>query len=144
MSMPIKVLLADDEVDVLNIMAKKIKLEGYLVVTAQDGQEAWEKIKTESPDIILLDLTMPKMDGFQVLQKLRSEPPSAKWQPVVIISARREMEDMQKGFSLEADHYIPKPCTIADIVKAVRLMEKLIPQRKSQLEIQRDKEKGQG
>ncbi len=101
----------------------------------------WEKIKSESPDIILLDLTMPKMDGFQVLKNLREHPPSTKWQPVIIISARRELEDMQKGFSMEADHYISKPCTVADILKAVQLMVKLIPQRKSNLEIQGEKEK---
>lgn len=134
----IKILLADDEPDIREIMAKKIANEGYDVVTAEDGQEAWEKIKAESPDIILLDLNMPKMDGFTVLKNLREKPPSAKWQPVVIISGRSELEDMQKGFSLEADHYITKPCHIADVLKAIQLMLALIPQRKSQKEMDSD------
>ena len=134
MSQPIKILMADDEEDILSVMSKKIAKEGYLVVTARDGLEAWNKIKSEAPDIILLDLTMPKMDGFQVLKNLRETPPSEKWQPVIIVSARRELEDMQKGFNMEADHYISKPCTVADILKAVQLMVRLIPQRKSHSE----------
>jgi len=134
MTTPIKILMADDEEDVLSVMAKKIAKEGYQVVTACNGQEAWDKIQSESPDVVILDLTMPKLDGFQVLKNLRENPPAAKWQPVIIVSARRELEDMQQGFSMEADHYISKPCTVSDILKAVQLMIKLIPQHKSQAE----------
>ena len=132
----IKVLVADDEKDVLEIMAKRIAKEGYAVVMAVDGQEAWDKIIAESPDVILLDLTMPKMDGLEVLKKLRENPSTDKWQPVIIVSARRELEDMQKGLSLEADHYITKPCNMNDIIKGIKLMISLIPQRKSKKEIE--------
>ena len=132
---PFKILIADDEKDVLDIMAKKIKANGYSAVKASNGQEAWEKIQKESPDIILLDLNMPKMDGFAVLKKLREDPSSEKWQPVIIISARTELVDMKKGFELEADHYLTKPCQIGDILKAIKLMEQLIPQRKSKIEM---------
>lgn len=133
--MSIKILIADDEKDILEIMAKKVAAEGYTVVTAHDGEEAWEKIKSESPDVILLDLTMPKMDGLDVLKNLRQSPPSNKWQPVIIVSARRDLEDMEKGLSLEADHYITKPCNVADIIKGIKLMVSLIPQRKSKAEL---------
>ncbi len=134
----IKILLADDELDIRQVMAKKIAQEGYEVIVAKDGQEAWEKIKKEDPDVILLDLNMPKMDGFTVLKNLRENPPSSKWQPVVIISARAELSDMQKGFSMEADHYITKPCHIVDVLKAIQLMLALIPQRKSKKEMDSD------
>ncbi len=127
----IKILMADDEPDVLAILAKKVAKEGYFVLTAKDGEEAWQKIQMESPDIIILDLTMPKKDGLEILRDLRANPPSSKWQAVIIVSARDELEDMQKGYSLEADHYISKPCTVEDILKAIRLMIALIPQRKS-------------
>jgi len=127
----VKVLIADDEEDVLNIMCKKVAEEGYAVVQARDGQEAWEKIVGESPDVIVLDLTMPKKDGLDVLKDLRKNPPSSKWQPVIIVSARSELEDIQKGYSLEADHYISKPCKIHDLIKAIKLMVSLIPQRKT-------------
>ena len=127
----VKVLIADDEPDILSIFAARVSREGFLVIKASDGEQAWQKIQSESPDIILLDLTMPKMDGFTVLKKLRESPPSSKWQPVIIISARAEFEDMKQGFSLEADHYITKPCNIEDILKGINLMLRLIPQRKS-------------
>ena len=130
------VLIADDEPEVLSVMAKKVAQEGFTVITAHDGEEAWEKIVADAPDVILLDLMMPKMDGFTVLEKLRKEPPSNKWQPVIIVSARSEMDDMHKGFSLEADHYITKPCKIDDIIKGILLMTRLIPQRKPMSEIQ--------
>lgn len=130
--------MADDESEVLDIMAKKIAEEGYDIITALDGREAWEKIQSELPDVILLDLNMPKMDGFEVLKALRDHPPSEKWQPVIIISARGELKDIQKGLSLDAEHYMMKPCSTSDIIKAIRLMVKLIPQHKTQSEMEDD------
>ncbi len=138
---PYKILIADDEKEIREIMVKKISQEGYQVISAKDGEDAWKKIQSESPDVIILDLTMPKMDGLTVLKNLRENPPSKKWQPVVIVSARGEMEDMQTGFSMEADHYITKPCNMVDILKAIQLMLSLIPQHKSQLELESDDKK---
>lgn len=129
-----KVLIADDEQDILEVMSRKIAREGYEVVTAVNGKQAWEKISSESPDIILLDLVMPELDGFGVLKNLREHPPSNKWQPVIIISAIGEMEDIKKGYCLEADHYITKPCTIEAVLNAIKIMVSLIPQRKPNTE----------
>jgi len=134
----IKILVADDEKDILEVMAKKIAAAGYAVIKANDGEEAWDGIVKESPDVILLDLTMPKRDGFEVLKMLREQPPSAKWQPVIIVSARAELDDMKKGFSLEADHYLTKPCSIEDVLRAIKLMLSLIPQHKSNSEIKNE------
>ncbi len=129
--MSLKILIADDEPEILEITAKKIFAQGYTVVTAVDGKDAWQKIQSESPDIIVLDLNMPKKNGFEVLQELRKHPPEEKWQPVIIVSARTEIEDVKKGLSLEAEHYILKPCSIEDILKAIRIMTGLIPQHKT-------------
>ncbi len=126
----IKVLMAEDEPEVLEIMSKKIASKGYTVITACDGEEAWEKIQQESPDVIVLDLVMPKQNGFQVLRQVREHPSSGRWQPVIIVSAKRELEDMKAGYELEADHYITKPCQVEDILKSIRLMIHLIPQHK--------------
>ena len=134
----LKVLMADDEPEVLDIMAKKVFVQGYTVIKAHDGEEAWQKIQKESPDIIILDLNMPKKSGFEVLQQLRENPPEEKWQPVIIVSARHELEDVKKGLSLEAEHYIVKPCSIEDIIKAIKLVAYLIPQHKSPSEIKND------
>jgi DNA-binding response OmpR family regulator len=125
----LKVLIADDEPDVLAIAAKKIRESGFDVVSAADGVEAWEKILSESPDVIVLDLNMPRKDGFSVLKDLRTTPPDARWRPVIILSARTEMDSFRKGFSLDADHYLSKPCSMEELVGAVRLMASLIPMR---------------
>ena len=127
----IKILIADDEPDVLEVMARRIRSEGYEVVSASDGQDAWDKICRTDPDIILLDLIMPKMDGYAVLKQLRKNPPTKKWAPVIIVSAQSELSDIRKGFDLEADHYITKPCRMDDVIKGIQLMLKLIPQRKT-------------
>ena len=134
----IKVLIADDELDVLMIMAKKVRQAGYVVVTAADGQEAWDKIISDSPDVILLDLMMPRLDGFSVLEKLRKAPPSEKWQPVIIVSGKGELADIQQGFALEADHYLTKPCKMEEVIRSIQLMVNLIPQRKSASEISKE------
>ena len=130
----IKVLLADDEKDILEIMVKQVEKAGYDVVAATDGEDALEKIIRESPDVILLDVNMPKRNGFEVLRDIRGHPTASKWQPVILVTARRDLDDLREGFHLEADHYITKPCTIEDILKAIKLMVSLIPQRKSRQE----------
>ena len=130
----IKVLVADDEPDILDAMAHRLRSEGYEVLTARDGQAAWDTICRSNPDIILLDLIMPKLDGYAVLEKLRKEPVGKKWAPVIIVSAQGEISDIRRGFDLEADHYITKPCRMGDVLKGIQLMVKLIPQRKDSTE----------
>jgi len=125
---PIKVLMAEDESEVLSIMSRKVAAQGYTVITANDGEEAWEKIQKESPDVIVLDLIMPKRNGFEVLRRVREQPTCGHWQPVIIVSAKRGLEDLPEGYALEADHYITKPCQIEDILRSIQLMIRLIPQ----------------
>ncbi|HBG61445.1 MAG: hypothetical protein A2Y03_01385 [Omnitrophica WOR_2 bacterium GWF2_38_59] len=127
----IKILVADDEKEVLDIMARKIQEQGYDVVKASDGNDALEKIIREAPDVILLDINMPGRNGFEILKDVRENPTASKWQPVIIVSACNELDDLRKGYKLQADHYITKPCSIEDIIKAIKLMVSLIPQRKS-------------
>ena len=122
-----KVLMAEDEPEVLDVMSRKIASAGYTVVTAHDGAEAWDKIQKESPDVIVLDLIMPKKNGFEVLKRVRECSTADKWQPVIIVSAKKELQDLQQGYALEADHYIVKPCQMEDILKSIRLMVSLIP-----------------
>jgi len=131
----VKVLLADDEPDIVNMMAKKVSEAGNDVVIAYDGTDAWRKIESEHPDVVLLDINMPGMTGYEVLQKIRKTPPHGKWIPVIIVSARTELNDLQQGFDLEADHYITKPCAMSDVIKAIKLMIQLIPRHKSKEEL---------
>ena len=136
----IKVLMAEDESEVLSIMSKKVAAEGYTVITANDGEEAWEKIQKESPDVIVLDLIMPRRNGYEVLRRVREKSTSSHWQPVIIVSAKRELEDLQEGYALEADHYITKPCQIEDILRSIKLMIRLIPQHRGHTGGRGDKE----
>jgi len=129
MEHPIKILIADDEDAVREIMAKRVASQGYQVIAAKDGVDAWDLIVSEAPDIIILDLNMPKMDGWAVLNQLRHQSLTKRWQPVIIVSAQNELENFKKSMSLEADHYLTKPCHIEDILKAIRLMLSLVPQR---------------
>ncbi|MCA9393160.1 MAG: response regulator [Candidatus Omnitrophica bacterium] len=131
----LKILVAEDEPDVLNVMCKAVAREGYNVVTAADGEEAWQKIQSEIPDMILLDINMPVKNGFEVLKLVRENPSGDKWQPVIIVSARSELNDIRNSYNLEADHYIAKPCQMDDVLKAIRLMAALIPQHKKPSEM---------
>ncbi len=136
---PVKVLIAEDNPDLRELMKDRLVFEGYDVITARDGQEAWELVRQQNPDVLLLDLMMPKMDGYQVLFKLRKcPPPGAKYQPVIIISAKGELEDMRKGFELEADHYIVKPVDPKDILNGIKKVLHLAQSRKTREEIDED------
>ncbi|MCX5697142.1 MAG: response regulator [Candidatus Omnitrophica bacterium] len=124
-----KILVVDDERDVVETLESRLLKEGYAVATAYDGEEALAKVKADDPDIILLDLALPKLNGFEVLKRVR-ELYTDKWRPVIIISAQNELNSIKKGYSLEADHYLTKPCTIENILRAIETMISLIPVRK--------------
>ncbi|MBF0619968.1 MAG: response regulator [Candidatus Omnitrophica bacterium] len=125
------VLVADDEEDILYIAAKRITGAGFQVVKASDGDQAVAYLHAALPDIAVLDVNMPGKDGFEVLKELRKLTPSGKWIPVIIVSGRTELADMRRGYDLEADHYLTKPCSMEEVVGAVRLMATLIPLRVS-------------
>lgn len=132
----IKILIAEDELDPQYIMAKRFAEEGFQVLTAQDGREAIDKIRQESPDIIILDLMMPKVDGFGVLRYLRENVSPSKWQPVIIVSARRDLENFTEDFFSQSDYYIPKPCKLKDIMEAVHfLLAQRFPSARSKLSV---------
>ena len=126
--MTYKILVVDDERDAADIIKNRLIREGYEAVAAYDGQEALEKIKEENPDIILLDLMMPKLNGFEVLKELR-EKFKDKWRPVIIVSAQDEIASLEKCYGMEADHYLTKPCDIEHILRGIRIMISLIPAR---------------
>jgi DNA-binding response OmpR family regulator len=126
--MALKILIADDDPDIVEFMQKAIAREGYTVVSACDGEDALAKVASENPDIILLDLTMPKKNGFDVLKEVR-EKFRDKWRPVIIISANMELDAVKKSYNLEADHYLTKPCAMENLLKGIRIMESLIPLR---------------
>lgn len=126
-----KLLLVDDDKEIVETLQKRLKAENYDVVVAFDGEEALLKVKQDNPDIILLDLMLPKMNGLEVLKEIRQNHKD-KWRPVIIISAKTDLDSFKEGYSLEADHYLAKPCDFENILHGIRTMISLIPLRKEQ------------
>lgn len=123
-----KILIVDDDKDIVERLEAKLKREGYKTVVAYDGRKALTKVSKDDPDIVLLDLMLPKLNGFDVLKKIRKEH-NERWRPVIIVSARDEMDSLKKSYNLEADHYITKPCNLEDIMRGIKTMISLMPQR---------------
>jgi two-component system, OmpR family, KDP operon response regulator KdpE len=110
------VLVVDDESRMVEFIAMNLELEGFRVVRAANGSEALEKTTKEHPDLVLLDIMMPEMDGFETLQGLR-ETSSV---PVIFLTAKSEEVDRIKGLDLGADDYITKPFSPRELVSRIR------------------------
>lgn len=117
-----KILVVDNEKDLVELLGLRLKANNYEVITAYDGQEALEKINAEHPDLILLDVIMPGMDGFEVLQRVRSNL-NTKDIPVIMLTARVESEFIFKAEDLGSTDYLMKPI---DINVLLGLIEKYI------------------
>ncbi len=108
-----KILIVDDEPALVKVFSIKLRVSGYEVITALNGQEALDLIKAEHPDIVLLDVIMPGMDGFEVLRKLRSFSKL----PVIVFSARPEYA--RRAISLGANDFLAKPFNIDELMKTI-------------------------
>ena len=116
-----RVLVVDDDRNLRKIISTNLELAGYAVVTASDGREALEKIEQVMPDLLLLDLMMPFMDGYEVAKRVRSHPnPSIANVPIIILTAKGEIEDKLLGFDVGADDYITKPFGPRELLARVR------------------------
>ncbi len=114
-----KVLLVDDEAFNLDFLQQALEDENYEIFIAADGQEALKKIKSEQPDLVLLDLMMPIIDGFEVLQKVK-EDDMLRDIPIIIISAEHDSKSVVKGIKQGAEDYMTKPITAAQLIKKVK------------------------
>jgi len=128
--MKYKLLVVDDDKDVVETLKVRLTKEGYDVAVAFDGEEALTKVRDENPDVILLDLMLPKLNGLDVLKEIKQKYKD-KWRPVIIISAKAELESLKNCYNLEADHYLTKPTTMDKILRGVETMISLIPLRKN-------------
>lgn len=114
------ILIIEDDVFLSELMAKKLKDSGFKVVKAIDGQEGLEKAASAKPNLILLDLILPGMDGFEVLKRLKSNPGTDSI-PVIILSNLGQREDIERGFDLGAQDYLVKAqFTPDEIVERVK------------------------
>ena len=113
-----KVLIADDEESIAQFLEVGLRREGFEVLSVYGGKDAKEKILEYKPDVVLLDLMMPDINGWQVLEWMRKEQDINI--PVIIISAKDEMQDIKKTYNLEADHYLVKPAKMKDVVNGIQ------------------------
>ena len=110
------ILTADDDPQLLRLIARNLQFEGYDVLTASDGKQALELIEQHVPDLVVLDVMMPKMDGFTVCQQVR-EFSSV---PIIIVTARGQDQDKVRGLDLGADDYLTKPFSVEELAARVR------------------------
>jgi DNA-binding response OmpR family regulator len=102
------VLAADDDEDILALLAFRLERSGYSVLQARDGEEALELAREKKPDLAVLDVTMPKLDGFELTRRLRAEEVTRRM-PIILLTARTQDADVERGFETGADDYIRKP-----------------------------------
>ena len=121
-----RILIADDEPDILEMLAYALKKEGYAVTLANDGEEAIQKARAIDPEIILLDVMMPKMDGIEVCRQLRSDKKFENT-TIIILTARDEEYSEIAGFDAGADDYVTKPVKIRSILKRLKAHQRRIP-----------------
>lgn len=111
-----KILVVDDEKPISDIIKFNLEKEGYEVVTAYDGEEALEKVESESPDLIILDLMLPKIDGLEVAKRVRAK----HTMPIIMVTAKDSELDKVLGLELGADDYVTKPFSNRELVARVK------------------------
>lgn len=112
----IRILVVDDELSIIKFLRATLTADGYEVLAAMDGAEALQVIERELPDLVLLDIMMPKMDGFTVCRRLREWSPV----PIIMLSARGDEKDKVQSLDLGADDYITKPFGTTELLARVR------------------------
>jgi DNA-binding response OmpR family regulator len=115
-----KILIVEDDRFLRELIARKLKNEGYEVLEAVDGEEGLKRIKEEKPDLVLLDLILPGIDGFEVLAKAKEDPDTAQI-PVIILSNLGQREEIEKGMKLGAiDYLIKAHFTPGEIIEKIK------------------------
>jgi DNA-binding response OmpR family regulator len=124
------VLIVEDERAIVEILKFNLKREGYETLEALDGQTGLQLAQTEDPDLILLDVMLPKMNGFDICKTLRAENRAT---PIIMLTARGEEEDRVQGLKLGADDYIVKPFSIRELLARIEAVLRRSPERPRQL-----------
>jgi len=124
------ILIVEDDKELLNLFSTVLKKEGYQVLTAHDGVEAMDILKTEYVDLIISDIMMPRMDGYEMTKNIRERQLST---PVLMITAKDSFEDMRRGFSSGSDDYMVKPINVNELllrVNALLRRSRMVSERK--------------
>lgn len=117
---PPRILVVDDEADLVSVLRFGLEAEGYVVLSAGDGEEGLAKARTERPDLMVLDLMLPKLDGYKVCRALKFDE-RFKSMPIIILSARSGEQDRQLAFDMGADEFITKPYDMQDLLERIQV-----------------------
>lgn len=118
-----KILLIDDEESILNLIKVNLQLEGFQVITGVCGEEAIKLFKRESPDLVVLDLMLPYIDGFEIMKEFQSENSEI---PIIVLSAKDQLNDKLLGLQLGADDYVTKPFDSRELILRIRAIIRII------------------
>lgn len=116
-----KILVVDDEPDVVEIVRLRLEQDGYTILTAGDGKAGLQSARDNKPDLVILDVMMPGLDGFEVAYQMKNDPTTANL-PIVMLTARADFGSIAKGWNLDVDNYVTKPFKLdelSDTVKSV-------------------------
>jgi DNA-binding response OmpR family regulator len=114
-----RILVVDDEDDVRELVVYRLRRSGYDVLEAPNGEQALQLALEESPDLVVADVMMPRLDGFELTRRLRAEPSTSRI-PVILLTARAQEADVSQGFDAGADDYLKKPFNPDELVQRVR------------------------
>ena len=114
-----KILIVEDEESLLRLESILLTSKGYDVIGASNGQEALDAILVQRPDLVLLDIMLPEIDGFEVCSRIKSNP-ETEGIPVIMVTAKKTGEDMARGESVGADWYITKPFKSAMVIETIQ------------------------
>lgn len=114
-----RILVVDDEPDVLLLVVYRMRRSGYDVIEARDGDEAFQLAVAEQPDLIVADVMMPRIDGYELTRRLRNEETTRRI-PVILLTAKSQEADVSQGFAAGADDYLKKPFNPDELVARVR------------------------
>ncbi|MFQ5917213.1 MAG: PleD family two-component system response regulator [Candidatus Binatia bacterium] len=115
------IMVVDDNPDIVTIVKTILEVKGYVVQSAFSGQEVLNLLEEQKPDLIILDVMMPQMDGLEVLTRLKGDPGTASI-PIILLTAKVQYEDVLGGYKMGADYYITKPFTSTQLINGINLL----------------------
>jgi len=119
MNNPVKILLAEDEPSLGQIIKESLETRNFEVLLCEDGEQAYKKYKSDNPLLLVLDVMMPKKDGFTLAKEIRNEDPNI---PIIFLTAKSQVEDVVEGFNLGGNDYLKKPFSIEELIVRINAL----------------------
>ncbi len=117
--MPARIMLVDDNPVIIEMLERRLRREGYEVLTCTDSTQAFELCRERKPDLVILDILMPGKDGWEIMEEISSHPATASI-PVIISTVKNRPEDVERGKKLRAADYIAKPYVFSDLLEKIK------------------------